>query len=273
MRHNTFPYTINNVYFNPRTHRGVRPEGVFDFLTFYQISIHAPIVGCDISTNTHILHQALFQSTHPSWGATRDNQLGVMISANFNPRTHRGVRRSLVWLYGSGGAISIHAPIVGCDCVYNRKIACSRISIHAPIVGCDWLGMVRFMRYRNFNPRTHRGVRLIKWTLSTRIIYFNPRTHRGVRLKSERRSKNKLRSISIHAPIVGCDFSCAYRSASSFISIHAPIVGCDVLASVKRAMHTNISIHAPIVGCDIRRIIIIWLKTKFQSTHPSWGAR
>ena len=116
---------------------------------------------------------------------------------------------------------------MGCDCVYNRKIACSRISIHAPIVGCDWLGMVRFMRYRNFNPRTHRGVRLIRWTLSTRIIYFNPRTHRGVRhyIITFRRFHFK---ISIHAPIVGCDYFRRYKRYVNYdISIHAPIVGCD----------------------------------------------
>ena len=35
-----------------------------------KISIHAPLTGCDISTNTHVLHQTLFQSTHPLRDAT-----------------------------------------------------------------------------------------------------------------------------------------------------------------------------------------------------------
>ena len=56
-----------------------------------------------------------FQSTHPSWGATR------AYKATF-----------------SRLFISIHAPIVGCD---NDKMIQatfkSIISIHAPIVGCD----------------------------------------------------------------------------------------------------------------------------------------
>ena len=79
--------------FNPRTHRGVRPgsqerfenelqfqsthpswgatvEVIQDTL-FHQISIHAPIVGCD--------------------NVVRE---GRITEVNFNPRTHRGVRRS-----------------------------------------------------------------------------------------------------------------------------------------------------------------------------------
>ena len=58
-------------------------------------------------------------------------------------------------------AISIHAPIVGCDrkSFYKAK-RCRGISIHAPIVGCD----IDFVPIgdgykKDFNPRTHRGVR------------------------------------------------------------------------------------------------------------------
>ena len=35
------------------------------------------------------------------------------------------------------------------------------ISIHAPIVGCDMKDIYNGMVYVNFNPRTHRGVRLL----------------------------------------------------------------------------------------------------------------
>ncbi len=35
----------------------------------------------------------LFQSTHPSWGATENNGGKNKTSLDFNPRTHRGVRR------------------------------------------------------------------------------------------------------------------------------------------------------------------------------------
>ena len=57
------------------------------------ISIHAPIVGCDLRTLPIITLSFLFQSTHPSWGATR------------------GARGNITKLI----QISIHAPIVGCD--------------------------------------------------------------------------------------------------------------------------------------------------------------
>ena len=81
-----------NKYFNPRTHRGVRPR-----LGGYKARAER------------------FQSTHPSWGATRkqkheQSKRRISIHApivgcdhftpthntytiDFNPRTHRGVRR------------------------------------------------------------------------------------------------------------------------------------------------------------------------------------
>ena len=124
--------------FNPRTHRGVRRMGTSEVLNvgkfqsthpswgatyfraynnvkFREISIHAPIVGCDM-INLFILSLfILFQSTHPSWGATNRSKHIYTILKNFNPRTHRGVRPLTVIKGPAGGAISIHAPIVGCD--------------------------------------------------------------------------------------------------------------------------------------------------------------
>ena len=57
-----------------------------------KISIHAPIVGCDMVFIVKVLKSMEFQSTHPSWGATNQTK----------KRT-------------SHMEISIHAPIVGCD--------------------------------------------------------------------------------------------------------------------------------------------------------------
>ena len=56
--------------FNPRTHRGVRRDGSFEDIKPLLISIHAPIVGCDRGASYSSLLEVLFQSTHPSWGAT-----------------------------------------------------------------------------------------------------------------------------------------------------------------------------------------------------------
>ena len=57
-----------------------------------KISIHAPIVGCDMACFIQQLATLIFQSTHPSWGATQDYIKELKEEA-----------------------ISIHAPIVGCD--------------------------------------------------------------------------------------------------------------------------------------------------------------
>ena len=140
-------------------------------------------MGCDSSLRSSHLLNDVFQSTHPSWGAT----------------VAEAVPDNLV-------AISIHAPIVGCDTIIYFihflkykfqsthpswgatkrypffKVWCS-ISIHAPIVGCDGFKIYTFKTTIHFNPRTHRGVRHISnvyWSMSW-IEYFNPRTHRGVR--------------------------------------------------------------------------------------------
>ena len=123
------------------------------------ISIHAPIVGCDGT----LIDTSIFLS-------------------DFNPRTHRGVRHQATQEVDLAHAISIHAPIVGCDqwivpsspsqIYFNprthrgvrpavRRDSCrwSKISIHAPIVGCDLSNADNSTSSSYFNPRTHRGVR------------------------------------------------------------------------------------------------------------------
>ena len=66
---------MNN--FNPRTHRGVR---LFTLLF------------------TH--YHYVFQSTHPSWGATLYVYEYPPKKDDFNPRTHRGVRHKSkkIWI-------------------------------------------------------------------------------------------------------------------------------------------------------------------------------
>ena len=78
--------------------------------------------------------------------------------------------------------------------------------------------------------------------------------------------------ISIHAPIVGCDLHSFVFSFVIVISIHAPIVGCDSYVVIEKLGSYVISIHAPIVGCDILALWLCKKYSKFQSTHPSWGA-
>ena len=103
--------------FNPRTHRGVRHTTLPTKLEPASISIHAPIVGCDLKLSHSTCTNVVFQSTHPSWGATPHASHCFHSNHNFNPRTHRGVRRSNSFKSNAQILISIHAPIVGCDTI------------------------------------------------------------------------------------------------------------------------------------------------------------
>ena len=99
--------------------------------------------------------------------------------------------------------------------------------------------------------------------------------------------------ISIHAPRVGCDKLRGLSYNKCHISIHAPRVGCDQGGAVMLDKQL-ISIHAPRVGCDVKYRVVfspsghfnprtpcgVRLHTlqssipssRFQSTHPVWGA-
>ena len=147
------------------------------------ISIHAPIVGCDPRIHSLPSFEYLFQSTHPSWGATR-RQKGRYLTMN----------------------ISIHAPIVGCDsqlCVHKGSHGYFNPRTHRGVRPLSSNNPLSTNLY--FNPRTHRGVRLkLNFDLFNFFKYFNPRTHRGVR-RSRVCIGTPLSIISIHAPIVGCD--------------------------------------------------------------------
>ena len=77
---------------------------------------------------------------------------------------------------------------------------------------------------------------------------FNPRTPYGMRhnFSSDTLSAS---SISIHAPLTGCDLINHVFIFMFNISIHAPLTGCDCFRSNK-IIFNDISIHAPLTGCD-----------------------
>ena len=62
------PLPLRN--FNPRTPHGVRPTTWTVAATVWAISIHAPLTGCDEHMVGVERYCSLFQSTHPSRGAT-----------------------------------------------------------------------------------------------------------------------------------------------------------------------------------------------------------
>ena len=148
----------SGTYFNPRTPCGVRPEGTRDNSKTVEISIHAPLAGCDCSgglvlpfcslfQSTHPLRGAtigvtslftgvLFQSTHPLRGATKF--WSACVPSNIFQSTHP--LRGATTMYRSSAAcmeISIHAPLAGCDTDMLDEAEIRKISIHAPLAGCD----------------------------------------------------------------------------------------------------------------------------------------
>ena len=109
-------------HFNPRTPRGVRQYAVrtsprrslfqsthpsrgatqngTQSVINENISIHAPLAGCDTPRVTSSRMSTRFQSTHPSRGATSGAARLACQHGNFNPRTPRGVRpnrRMILW--------------------------------------------------------------------------------------------------------------------------------------------------------------------------------
>ena len=123
------------------------------------ISIHAPLTGCDGRAMFSPSMYWVFQSTHPSRGAT------------ISMRPSGFVR-----------TISIHAPLTGCDQYQTAEDSLNQdISIHAPLTGCDALTCSKEYFIINFNPRTPHGVRRLTTSRQTKIQNFNPRTPHGVR--------------------------------------------------------------------------------------------
>ena len=168
-------------------------------------------------------------------------------------------------------AISIHAPLAGCDSSIFNISASPDISIHAPLAGCDWATRRTVANTNIFQP-THPLRGATHLVLLPLLVF----------------------GISIHAPLAGCDHMAIYLSSSSPISIHAPLAGCDQALFQRRRslVHFNprtpcgvrregyftrvdedfISIHAPLAGCDLFIVSVLFYLRKFQSTHPLRGA-
>ena len=123
--------------FNPRTPCGVRLQLLDVGGHHIVISIHAPRVGCDGIERAWESVNAVFQSTHPVWGATRAWPPREIISLG----------------------ISIHAPRVGCDirCQDHRQDQ-GNFNPRTPCgvrPGCA----AALRQPSHFNPRTPCGVR------------------------------------------------------------------------------------------------------------------
>ena len=166
--------------FNPRTPHGVRLPLILCISLLLLVSIHAPHTGCDV-TQPSKPNRRLFQSTHPTRGATR---------FCVGPRTQI--------------CVSIHAPHTGCDHITSNPYTPYWVSIHAPHTGCDKTKEHGRNQVCSFNPRTPHGVRLTALPHPRCSACFNPRTPHGVRQRAKFSNAVKF-FVSIHAPHTGCD--------------------------------------------------------------------
>ena len=174
-----------------------------------------------------ILTGFLFQSTHPSWGATLTGFLKLQKKIKFQSTHPSWGATARIINTIQGMYISIHAPIVGCDGICQRCrslsfyfnprthrgvrrqnymvcVVLAEISIHAPIVGCDLKVTHVKLEQCNFNPRTHRGVRHYRAYKATFSRLFQS-THPSWGATDGLNCEDCIFDISIHAPIVGCD--------------------------------------------------------------------
>ena len=235
------------------------------------ISIHAPIVGCDWRLNwTVASHWNFNPRTHR--GVRRGAVKGLKtLLEDFNPRTHRGVRQKKNLQKSLRKIFQSTHPSWGATAKAKITYQHNYISIHAPIVGCDVHLLYIMQQIVDFNPRTHRGVRQSTLLIMTWMIWFqsthpswgattsrtwgilqennfNPRTHRGVRLFGVAVIPRELLFQSTHP------------SWGATVSGDDKLIGFD---NFNPRTHRGVRPHAK----KQKKMKMI-----FQSTHPSWGA-
>ena len=207
--------------FNPRTPCGVRrssPAGCATMSRFqsthplrgatgymvYQkfakeISIHAPLAGCDSCSYPH-----------------------NMVCQYFNPRTPCGVRPDMSLYSLLPESISIHAPLAGCDAPESCKSSTCRISIHAPLAGCDLLPPIKRSRFSISIHAPLAGCDFVQRRASSSVNVISIHAPLAGCDGSATPSMYHCKVISIHAPLAGCDgpFSPTHVTPPIFQSTH-----------------------------------------------------
>ena len=165
-----------------------------------------PRTPCGVRHSEHFIHAAsyLFQSTHPLRGATCCASAPPRQPTHFNPRTPCGVRPGYLL-----------QPAFAHD--FNPRTPCGvrRGCYHVPNWG------------QYFNPRTPCGVRLARGLSKVSWLLFQS-THplRGATIRN-RKSNQQMKFQSTH-PLRGATTVPDGMDWVATISIHAPLAGCDV---------------------------------------------
>ena len=236
------------------------------------ISIHAPREGGDTVDDIRKAVRALFQSTPPARGATREAVFLRVALRHFNPRPPRGGRRHIAFNAAHVVGISIHAPREGGDSAPTErerttsifqstppargatkdfviKAVTAKISIHAPREGGDPPVSVHRVPSHDFNPRPPRGGRPLTCTRGRfQSIFQSTPPARGATPSLFGLSDTKI--ISIHAPREGGDGVRRYAVEGQCNFNPRPPRGGRLFHNVLGAITQVISIHAPREGGD-----------------------
>ena len=145
-------------HFNPRTPCGVRPGVYVPGRGRGNISIHAPLAGCDIPAYLSGRVPEHFNPRTPcgvrrrgGWYLRRCDYFnprtpcGVRLpffvhawgGSDFNPRTPCGVRQGDVKSFHARDRFQSTHPLRGATDANDNGIVDNAISIHAPLAGCD----------------------------------------------------------------------------------------------------------------------------------------
>ena len=172
---------------------------------------------------------------------------------NFNPRTPCGVRRTAFRRGKGWTAISIHAPLAGCDGqgLGDRRKGC--ISIHAPLAGCD--DQLRSGKKAKQPISIHAPLAGCdvtgEWITFEQAKFQSTHPLRGA--TSGGFSTGCSVPISIHAPLAGCDLHLLHPWPRTDISIHAPLAGCDDTCATVQHHKPYFNPRTP---CGVRHAII-----------------
>ena len=185
-------------------------------------------------------------------------------------------------------------PLRGATSDRTLNLSKAAISIHAPLAGCDAGRCTPKSQKTHFNPRTPCGVRL-RQRLPGRSAARFQSTHPLRGATPADLVERGLAVISIHAPLAGCDLSAARPALaeSKFQSTH-PLRGATAIASGRscslrafQSTHplrgatsrTSFRLHAyadfnPRTPCGVRQDAETdgAATNAFQSTRPLRGA-
>ena len=125
-----------------------------------EISIHAPLAGCDRRKDTRYRGCGDFNPRTPC-GVRPEILIPEVILENFNPRTPCGVRLGLLAFKRVFAKFQSTHPLRGATILPSDSVATRAISIHAPLAGCDGSSEKASKMPLNFNPRTPCGVRRV----------------------------------------------------------------------------------------------------------------